>query len=262
MLRRRWPAISCLVAADVAVLVLARPQWHSVARQAGAIAANDSSGATDAALGAVAGAALWLVAAWLGVGFAAALLSAVPGACGRMAHVASRRLLPAAVRRLVAGSAGLSVLLGPVAGAAAQPLDPGPHRAGTVAALPTPSWPVDGRSRPPAPARVPTDPPAQPPQPVQRPQPPLPVQRPQPPHTAQPPTRPTRSGDAGAVRVRPGDSLWLIAARRLGPSAGAADIAAAWPRWYAANRALIGPDPALIHPGQVLYAPTVDGAQP
>jgi nucleoid-associated protein YgaU len=60
---------------------------------------------------------------------------------------------------------------------------------------------------------------------------------------------------AATVVVRPGDSLWRIAAAHLPPGAGAADVAAAWPAWYAANRATIGADPSLIRPGQVLTAP-------
>jgi nucleoid-associated protein YgaU len=66
------------------------------------------------------------------------------------------------------------------------------------------------------------------------------------------------------VRVRPGDSLWLITAHRLGPAADPTTIAATWPRWYAANRAVIGPDPNLILPGQELTSPDgppVDGAR-
>jgi nucleoid-associated protein YgaU len=55
--------------------------------------------------------------------------------------------------------------------------------------------------------------------------------------------------------VHPGDSLWLITANRLGPHASASAVAAQWPRWYAANRATIGPDPDLLIPGQVLHAP-------
>ena len=55
--------------------------------------------------------------------------------------------------------------------------------------------------------------------------------------------------------VRRGDTLWDIAAARLGPGATAGDIAAAWPRWYAANRRLIGPDPSHIVPGQRLVPP-------
>ena len=47
-----------------------------------------------------------------------------------------------------------------------------------------------------------------------------------------------------------------IVARRLGPSASAAQIDAEWPRWYAANRARIGADPDLIRPGLRLVVPS------
>jgi hypothetical protein len=60
------------------------------------------------------------------------------------------------------------------------------------------------------------------------------------------------------VVVRAGDSLWRIAARHLDPLASPAQIAAAWPGWYAANRDVVGPDPGLIHPGQVLSRPEAD----
>jgi len=53
-----------------------------------------------------------------------------------------------------------------------------------------------------------------------------------------------------------GDCLWDIAARHLGPGATDAQIAAEWPRWYAANRHLIGDDPDLIQIGLRLQAPT------
>jgi nucleoid-associated protein YgaU len=61
------------------------------------------------------------------------------------------------------------------------------------------------------------------------------------------------------VVVRRGDTLWGIAARRLGPSASDARIAAEWPRWYAANRAVIGDDPDRLRPGQRLQAPALTG---
>lgn len=60
---------------------------------------------------------------------------------------------------------------------------------------------------------------------------------------------------SGTVVVRPGDSLWTIAAERLGPAATPADVAAAWPAWYEANRDVIGSDPDVIVAGQVLVAP-------
>ena len=61
--------------------------------------------------------------------------------------------------------------------------------------------------------------------------------------------------DDEVVVVRRGDTLWDIAARHLGPRGEAADVAAAWPRWHAANRAVIGARPDLILPGQVLRPP-------
>jgi Tfp pilus assembly protein FimV len=57
------------------------------------------------------------------------------------------------------------------------------------------------------------------------------------------------------VVVRHGDTLWDIARRHLPRSASPAEIAAAWPRWYSANRAAIGPDPALLRPGTRLRTP-------
>jgi nucleoid-associated protein YgaU len=59
----------------------------------------------------------------------------------------------------------------------------------------------------------------------------------------------------GRVTVRRGDSLWSITARHLGPGASDAEIALAWPRWYAANRDVIGADPDQLVPGQQLYPP-------
>ena len=58
------------------------------------------------------------------------------------------------------------------------------------------------------------------------------------------------------VIVQPGDSLWTISARHLGPEASNANVAEAWPRWYAANRGVIGENPELLQPGQILHAPT------
>ena len=55
--------------------------------------------------------------------------------------------------------------------------------------------------------------------------------------------------------MRAGDTLWGLAAQALGPDATDADIAAEWPRWYAANATTIGPDPDVLLPGQVLVAP-------
>lgn len=63
------------------------------------------------------------------------------------------------------------------------------------------------------------------------------------------------SAQGMTVTVMPGDTLWSISAEHLGPYATDVEIAAEWPRWYAANRQVIGADPNLVLPGHVLTAP-------
>lgn len=70
------------------------------------------------------------------------------------------------------------------------------------------------------------------------------------------PDRPASSPSVHTIVVRPGDTLWAIAARALPKGADDADIARECARWYAANRAVIGDDPNLIHPLQRLTPPT------
>ncbi|MFZ2013701.1 MAG: LysM domain-containing protein, partial [Nocardioides sp.] len=72
------------------------------------------------------------------------------------------------------------------------------------------------------------------------------------------PTPPRPPERAHAVVVRPGDSLWSIAAHDLGPGAGDAEIADRWHALYAANRGRIGPDPDLVEPGLRLLLPGKD----
>jgi hypothetical protein len=58
------------------------------------------------------------------------------------------------------------------------------------------------------------------------------------------------------VTVRAGDCLWTITDDLLGPNADPdADIASAWPRLSERNRDVIGSDPDLLEPGQVLEVP-------
>ncbi len=73
-------------------------------------------------------------------------------------------------------------------------------------------------------------------------------------------TTPAHTNDASTaelteVVVLRGDTLWAIAARALGPAATTAQIAREWPRWWAANEQVIGPDPDRILPGQRLQPP-------
>jgi nucleoid-associated protein YgaU len=214
---RRVTGTAVLSGAVAAILLLVHPRPAALVRRLRAPGTSLRAAGTDALIGDLAASLLWLVAAWLALGLAATLLAAVPGSAGRAFDAASRRLLPAALRRLVAGSAGLGLLVAPIPATVAWAAPPPAQLA--AAALPAPVWPG---------APVPHADPGQPP--------------------------------TVGVRVQPGDSLWLIAARRLGPTARVSDIAASWPQWYAANRPVIGDDPDLIRPGQHLTPPPTHGA--
>ena len=65
---------------------------------------------------------------------------------------------------------------------------------------------------------------------------------------------PLPRAEADSYRVRPGDSLWAIAARTLG-DAPQDEVDRYWRAIYAANRDLVGDDPDLIFPGQTLTLP-------
>lgn len=69
-----------------------------------------------------------------------------------------------------------------------------------------------------------------------------------------------RAVRAAVVTVRPGDSLWVVARRDLGPRATDAEITTRWQAVYAANRARIGPDPDRIEPGVRLVLPGKDSS--
>jgi hypothetical protein len=64
-----------------------------------------------------------------------------------------------------------------------------------------------------------------------------------------------RAGGVRPVLVRPGDTLWDIAATHLPRGAADARVARAWPRWFRINRVRIGPDPHLIRPSTQLRVP-------
>jgi hypothetical protein len=56
-------------------------------------------------------------------------------------------------------------------------------------------------------------------------------------------------------RVRPGDSLWSVAADLLGARPTPAEVDRAWRTLYRANRSRVGDDPDLLHPGITLRLP-------
>ena len=167
----------------------------------------------------------WAVLAWLSACLALTWLARLPGPVGRLASRLGTAVTPGLLRRLAAAALGVGLATTPVV-ANATTADPSGVVSVSAASLDRPVGAL-------TPAAT---------QPEARTQ-------------APPAVVPDVDVPDTAVQVRPGDSLWAIAARALGPQAGPAEIAAQWPRWYAANRAAIGPDPDLLHPGQWLHAP-------
>lgn len=237
----------------LALARLARQQWAAVTGPVPAAPADALTGLV-AATGA-------LTALWLAVGFAVSLAAGLPGPTGTRARALSRRISPPAVRRaaaLVLG--GVLVASAATPALATRPSQPGadgdPVTVTRVVPPPTDGFSPDlvPAAAPPAtggtprPTARPTAGPA-----TRGPAADLGVLGPRPPRDAPDRTAPAPS----TVTVVPGDSLWAIAAARLGPDAGAAEVAAAWPRWFAANREVVGADPDLLLPGQVLHAPPV-----
>ena len=206
-------------------------------------------------IGLLAASVAWAAYGWFVLAVVGTLLGRLPGAVGRSASSATKVITSAGIRTLLRSALGLAATAPlTVAAAHATPTDlPHDHNAVAQAVAWDPHTGVERASTVPAGdlqsepvRRSPSDPAA-----ASR----LAV-----------PDRPTlgaetrytpvhRSGPRTIV-VRPGDSLWTIAARELGPHATRTAIGRRWPRWYAANAKRIGPDPSLIRPGQHLVRPT------
>jgi nucleoid-associated protein YgaU len=213
-----------------------------------------------------------VVAVYLSAALSIALLELAPGRMGRLVgplHNAVPPLARAAARLLTGAAAASCLATGtvrtlPLATGTVRtvPAPVGDSLAAAVQPVPLPPLDWPGLSAPirlPALLAPPTT--ALPSRPSRSPRPaltarpalPAPPARP----AAGPPWLPAENPTAAAsVVVRPGDSLWSIARRALGPRASDAQVALAWPRWWAANRNAVGSDPNLIHPGLRLLAPT------
>jgi hypothetical protein len=179
----------------------------------------DNRGA-DALLLPAIGLVAWLVWAWGALGLALTAFSAVPGVVGGAAGRMIRVLLPAGARRSAALALGVGLAVGAPVLVDVPAGTERPVLAVAVAAAAVPDWPLDdnGGDVPDWPAEQPAD---------------------------------------SHVVVR-GDCLWTIAAHRLTASGAPvtdAQIAQAVQGWWSANADVIGPNPDLILPGQVLRAP-------
>lgn len=203
------------------------------------------------------------IVVWLTLCAVLEVAALLPGRIGGRARQWSDRITPAAARRLAALLLGIGVGVGvgptqalatagragqPVASAmdspragspAASPMD-SPRAGGAAApggvATPAPSAGFDAAT---APGFIPT----------------APRVRPQHDPGLISPRPRTDADESARVVVLRGDSLWSIAADHLGAGASDAEVAAAWPAWFAANRQTIGDDPDRLLPGQLLRIP-------
>lgn len=251
-------------AGGVALLVCAAG-WAliTVLRRASGTIFGPGRTSVDELVTAVAAVAALAVLLWITIGLLAAVIGALPGRFGRPARLLRDRIAPEAARRWAGLLLGVAVASTVVpGGAAAAPVavvsaDIGGGDTTADVTAPEPNWlPV---ANPTANPTVSTESDAAPapqwtPAPV-RPQPPVSL-------TA---ARETRAGSTAGheVVVRRGDTLWDLAAAHLGPDASDAEIATEWQHWYLENRLVIGHDPDLILPGQVLTIPMpADAAHP
>lgn len=200
--------------------------------------------APDGVVTALAAEVAWLLALYLLGLFALGALAELSGRRGRWLRRLVLRLAPgvlgvalrAALGATVVGGAVLPVALPASAAPAAVVGVPRGASTGTHLDLPSLDRPGTPAGAP-APAGAPGGQPAG-----------APV-------AAAPAAAPGHPAAARPVVVRPGDTLWSLAAQSLGPGATAAAINARWHAWYAANRTVIGADPDLLHPGQRLRPP-------
>jgi LysM domain len=231
-----------------------------------------------------------LLALWLGLGMALSALSALPGALGHLCRRLAGRVAPVAVRKVVAFILGTTLTAALIPGTAVAGMGHGRQEAvvtaqqvkrtssGLLVAAPDASFRfASERQTAPAAIAVPSVPavpavPASPPDkgatvpqhqdaapaPSWSPERRLPRQSPA--SGLRPALRAGSSPTSEAVVVLRGDTLWSIAARHLGPAASAADIEIEWHRWLATNREVIGDDPDLILPGQLLRLPASRGS--
>ena len=249
----------------LAVAALLATWLWSVVTAAGHAAAVGAPLRPDEVLASVVATAALAGTSWLALGVLLELTSLVPGVVGRTATRVADAVTPALVRRAAGALLGIGLVAGVAPGAAvAAPAamvavgSPLPDPAFAPAAAPTAPLPDPGWMPPPGATSGagPAVPHADaaigagwvPSRPVVRAQPDLRV--------LSPATRPgaDREGPTQVV-VHRGDSLWAIAARHLGRDASDAEIAHAWPAWFEANRRVIGDDPDVLRPGQVLRPP-------
>jgi hypothetical protein len=222
--------VMALIAAALAALTPAIPDMTGTLASAQRTA--DAAG-PDVLVISAAGLLAWAVWGWGALGLALTAATAIPGVLGGGARLLLHVVLPAGARRSAALVLGVGFgVVGPLLGTAAG-LPVLPSASAAPAGSAVPDWPA-ATTTPAVP-----DWPARP--------------------TAAVPDWPAGSDVTGAHVVVRGDCLWHIAAGRLldqlGRPASNGEVATAVQAWWTANADVIGPDPDLLLPGQVLRPP-------
>ena len=241
--------ISVPLAVGAAALLVAAPTPAAALRALGVLrdapvpppADSDPTGLVVAVLALLA----WALITWLATGLALVCLGRLPGLTGRVAAAVAAQALPTALRRSLEIALGASLALGTVGAAPALAAVSSPaagpstgSSSGPVAVVNL-DWPGQ--------ASVPADPTS--------------ASSARPAAAVRPATAP---GVRAGLVVQPGDTLWSLAKRSLQVASGSgrssvdptdAQVATAWPSWWAANRAVIGDDPDLLRPGTALVTP-------
>lgn len=252
--RRHLPPADAAMALVILLLgcVLAGT-GHSLVQRWRTDSARQQSLAFEDQLGIVANTTGLIVITWWAMSFTAAVAAALLERSGRTrAAAATGKFSPAFMRRLALASVGIQLLAAPLATAAAP--DPRPDPGSFPRPAVSAQWnPTTAAAHSPLPAGSASGALG----PDLRPQwtPRAPAVEPGPLAARQLRVR-APADDRVEVTVRPGDSLWSLAAARLGPLATDADIAREWPRLYQANRTVIGESPHLLRPGQILRLPS------
>ncbi|SET59604.1 LysM peptidoglycan-binding domain-containing protein [Geodermatophilus poikilotrophus] len=203
--------------------------------------AVDTAGAEGVLLAGVAVLA-WVVWLWGALGLTLTALSALPGAAGTLARALTRWVLPGGARRAAALALGVGLVTGGPLLAGCTPASGALPRAVAVASADVAVPPAQGSV-----ADWPATPAPEP-------------RSDQPPSvTAVPDWPATPAPLPGEHVVLRGECLWDIAAgdlaRRTGSTPTDGEVAASVDAWWHANAAVIGPDPDVLLPGQVLRPP-------
>ena len=240
-----WRALGATAACAASATGLAR---LAATAALGAPAPDALVGAAVLCLGALAASALAAGCALL----AATALASGFGRRWSRVEAAAVRLVPSTLRRALMVGVGASISLGLGPAALADEVDVGwevttPAAAGAHLDPAGTGEPADvvlaGAGQVIAPRQVPETPAST-----------GPAGAPEPEAAAAAATEPAQT-QTQTRTVQDGDSLWAITEELVPAGATDADVAAAWPRLYAANLDVVGPDPGLIHPGQVLTLP-------